>query len=316
MTGLAILLPGQGAQRPGMDAGLRQTDSDLLTSHLDRVAAASRLPLARLCAEGPAETLKRTEVAQPALFAVSLALCDIAREVGLRPTALGGHSLGEYTAAVAAGALTPDDGAALVAERGRLMARAQQQRPGAMAAIIGTAPDVVEALCARVAGSGVLAVANYNAPTQTVVTGDHAAIEHLLGLVRELDGGRGVRLPVGAAFHSPLMQPVQIELAKTAAVLPWRDPDAPLVSNSSGLLVHSASAVRKALAAQIAAPVRWVACVQTLLAAGCRHFLELGPGRVLTGLVRQIAPGVDVAAADSRAAIEAYVAARPHLLAA
>jgi [acyl-carrier-protein] S-malonyltransferase len=299
-----------------MDAGLRQTDPDLLTSHLDRAAAASRLPLERLCAEGPAEALMRTEAAQPALFAVSLALSDIAREVGLRPAALAGHSLGEYTAAVAAGALTPDDGAALVAERGRLMARAQQQRPGAMAAIMGIAPDVVEALCAQVAGcgSGVLAVANFNAPTQTVVSGDHAAIEHLLGLVRELDAGRGIRLRVGAAFHSSLMRPVQSELAKTTAVLPWRDPDAPLVSNSSGLLVHSASAVRAALAEQIAAPVRWVACVQALLAIGCRHFLELGPGRVLTGLVRQIAPGVDVAAADSRAAIEAYAAARPHLL--
>jgi [acyl-carrier-protein] S-malonyltransferase len=297
-----------------MDAGLRHTDSEVLTTHLERAAAASGLPLERLCAEGPAEALMRTEVAQPALFAVSLALSDIARAVGLRPAALAGHSLGEYTAAVAAGALTPEDGAALVAERGRLMARAQRQRPGTMAAILGPAPDVVETLCARVAGPGVLEVANFNAPTQTVVSGDHAAVERLLSLVREQDLGRGVRLPVGAAFHSSLMRPVQVELAQTVAILSWRDPEAPIASNASGLLVHGASDVRASLMAQIAAPVRWVACVQTLLAAGCRHFLELGPGRVLTGLVRQIAPDADVAAADSRAAIEAYVATRPHLL--
>jgi [acyl-carrier-protein] S-malonyltransferase len=297
-----------------MDAGLRHSDSDVLTTHLERAAAASGQPLERLCAEGPADALMRTEVAQPALFAVSLALSDIARAVGLRPAALAGHSLGEYTAAVAAGALTPEDGAALVAERGRLMARAQRQRPGTMAAILGPAPDVVETLCARVAGRGVLEVANFNAPTQTVVSGDQDAVKRLLSLVRELDLGRGVRLPVGAAFHSSLMRPVQVELARTVAVLSWRDAEAPIASNSSGLLVHGASEVRASLMAQIAAPVRWVACVQTLLAAGCRHFLELGPGRVLTGLVRQIAPDADVAAADSRAAIEAYVATRPHLL--
>jgi [acyl-carrier-protein] S-malonyltransferase len=314
MTELALLFPGQGAQRPGMDAGLRRSDPELLRIHLGRAAAVTGLPLERLCAEGPADVLTRTDVAQPALFAVSLALWDIARDVGLRPAAFAGHSLGEYTAAVAAGALVPADGVALVAERGRLMARAQQQRPGTMAAILGPTADAVEALCARVAEPGVLAVANLNAPTQTVVSGDHAAVERLLSLVRELQAGRGVPLPVGAAFHSPLMSPVQQQIAKTVATLSWRDLHAPLASNSSGRLVRSASAVREALMAQIAAPVRWVACVQALLAAGCRHFLELGPGRVLSGLVRQIAPEADVAAVDSRAGIEAYVAARPHLL--
>jgi [acyl-carrier-protein] S-malonyltransferase len=314
MTGLAFLFPGQGAQRPGMDAGLRRSDPDLVTMHLQRAASASGLPLERLCAEGPAAALTRTEVAQPALFAISLALAEVARSVGLRPTAVAGHSLGEYTAAVAAGTLTADDGVALVAERGRLMARVQGQRPGAMAAILGPAPDAVQALCARAARSGVVAPANFNTPTQTVVSGDETAVEDLLGLVRELDIGRGVRLPVGAAFHSSLMRPIQTELAKTVAVLPWRDPDAPLASNSSGLLLHGAADVRDALIAQIASPVRWVACVQTLVAAGCRHFLELGPGRVLTGLVRQIAPDADVAAADSRAAITAFIETRPHLL--
>jgi [acyl-carrier-protein] S-malonyltransferase len=183
-----------------------------------------------------------------------------------------------------------------------------------MAAILGLSPGIVEALCRRAARSDVLAVANYNAPTQTVVSGDESAVKRLLGLVGQLEAGRGVRLPVGAAFHSSLMCPTQMELAETVTALPWHDAEAPVASNASGELVDTGSAVRGALMAQIASPVRWVACVQALIAHGCRHFLELGPGRVLTGLVRQIAPEADVAAADSREAIAAYVAKRPHLL--
>jgi [acyl-carrier-protein] S-malonyltransferase len=313
VTALALLFPGQGAQRPGMGARLRDTDADVLDAQLARAARASGLPIDRYCADGPAEALVRTDVAQPALFALSLALADVARSVGLRPRAFAGHSLGEYTAAVAAGALAPDDGAALVAERGRLMAGAQRERPGAMAAILGPAPEAVATLCAREAGRDSLTPANFNAPTQTVVSGDAAAVERLLAAVGELDGARGIRLPVGAAFHSPLMRPAQERVAAAAAELDWRAPQAPLASNASGELVSGAAAVREALVAQIAAPVRWVACVRALVESGCRHFLQLGPGNVLAGLVRQIAPEADVATADSRVAIEAFAAARPQL---
>jgi [acyl-carrier-protein] S-malonyltransferase len=314
MSALAFLFPGQGAQRPGMDSALRASDPDVVAVHLARASAASGLPVDQLCAEGPAAELLRTEVAQPALFAVSLALADVARALGLRPHAVAGHSLGEYTAAVAAGALAPEQGVALVARRGRLMARAQRERPGAMAAIVGLSPEAVEALCAAVDGAGTLAPANFNAPSQTVVSGDAAAIDRLLPLVREQGVGRAVRLPVGAAFHSTLMRPVQQELRGVVAGLGWRDPEVPIAVNASGAMVQTAAGVQKALVAQIAAPVRWVACVRALLEAGCHHFLELGPGRVLGGLVRQIAPEADISAADSRAAIEAYAAARPHLL--
>jgi [acyl-carrier-protein] S-malonyltransferase len=316
MSGLAFLFPGQGSQRPGMGASLRVSDPALIAAHWRRAAAASGLPIERLCTEGAAGELTRTDAAQPALFAVSLALADVARTVGLRPAAVAGHSLGECTASVVAGALTREDGVAVVAERGRLMAEAQRCRPGAMAAIVGPASHVVEALCVRVAGSSTLAVANFNAPRQTVVSGDVDAVERLLGLVRDVDGARGLRLPVGAAFHSELMHPVQQQLARILAGLRWRGPEVPLASNASGSLVNTASAARDALMAQAAAPVRWVACVRALVDAGCRHFLELGPGHVLAGLVRQIAPEIDVAAADSRGAIEAYAASRPHLVAA
>jgi [acyl-carrier-protein] S-malonyltransferase len=314
VSSLALLFPGQGAQRPGMGAALRDTDAGVLDAHLRRAAAASGLPIDRYCADGPDDVLVRTDVAQPALFAVSLALADVARATGLRPRALAGHSLGEYTAAVAAGALAPGDGAALVAERGRLMAAAQRERPGAMAAVLGPAPEAVEALCARTAGTDVLAPANFNAPTQTVVSGDEAAVERLLAAVGRMDGARAIRLPVGAAFHGPLMRPVQERVAAAAAALDWRDPEAPVAGNASGRLVRGGAAVREALVAQIAAPVRWIACVRALVEDGCRHFLQLGPGGVLAALVRQIAPAADVATASSRAEIEAFAAARPHLI--
>ena len=312
---LALLFPGQGAQRPGMGTALRAQDPALAGAHLARAAAAAGLPLEKLCADGPADALRRTEVAQPALFAVGLALADVARSVGLRPAAVAGHSLGEYTAAVAGGALTPEAGVELVAARGRLMADVQRLRPGAMAAVLGLPPAGVEALCREVASHDTLAPANFNAPAQTVVSGDEPAIERLLAHAASLPGVRAVRLPVGAAFHSALMAPVRDQLGRLAAGLAWHDLRAPLAANASARLLTGANDVRDALLAQIAAPVRWVACVEALLAAGCRHFLELGPGRTLSGLVRQIAPDADVASADSRSAIEAYARKRPHLLA-
>lgn len=311
---LALLFPGQGAQRPGMTAALRDSDPELLGAHLERAAAAAQLPLAQLCEEGPAPALARTEVAQPALVAVSLTLADIARDVGLRPAAVSGHSLGECTAAMAAGALAAEDGVALVAERGRLMAREQARRPGAMAVVLGVGAGEAATLCRRAAGDDTLVPANFNAMRQTVVSGDVPAVERLLALVRETGVGRATRLPVGGAFHSPLMRPVQHRLHRIAAALPWTDPRTPLAANVAGALVHTGHGVRDALVAQVTAPVHWVACVRALVDAGCRHFLELGPGQVLTGLVRQIAPGADVAAAGSRAAIEAFASARPHLL--
>ena len=314
MTELALLFPGQGAQRPGMGRALRAEDPDVADAHRGRPAAAAGLPLEQLCAEGPAEALRPTEVAQPALFAVGLALADVARSVGLRPAAVAGHSLGEYTAAVAAGALTSEAGFELVAARGRLMADVQRVRPGAMAAVLGLPPAEVGALCAAVAGSETLTPANFNAPSQTVVSGDEPAIERLLARAADQRGARAVRLPVGAAFHSALMAPVRDQLGRLAAELAWNDLRVPLAANASAKLLTGAGEVREALLAQIAAPVRWVACVEALLAAGCRHFLELGPGRPLSGLVRQIAPDADVASADSRSAIEAYARERRHLV--
>jgi [acyl-carrier-protein] S-malonyltransferase len=310
VSGPAFLFPGQGSQKVGMGAGLKGRDAARLAHHLALGGEAAGVDLPGLCREGPSEALTRTEAAQPALFALSITLAEIARELGIRPAAVAGHSLGEYSAAATADALGVEEGMRLVAERGRLMARIQAERPGAMAAVLGLDVDAVEALCARAAGSLTLCPANLNSPDQVVVSGDLEAVERLLEEIAESGRPRfrAVRLPVGAAFHTSVMRPVQERLADTMAALSWRDPEVPLVANATGRTVTTADCVRDALTAQITAPVRWVACVRALVESGCSTFLELGPGRVLAGLVRRIAPSAEVVAADTRAKLEAFAA--------
>jgi [acyl-carrier-protein] S-malonyltransferase len=305
---LAFVYPGQGSQKIGMGAELLEAEGDLLESYLAQAEAASGLPIRRYCLEGPQEALTRTDVAQPALFTVSLALTDAARSRGLRPGIIAGHSLGEYTAAVAAGALGVDDGMSLVSQRGRLMAAIQDEQPGAMAAIMGLEAGPLGELCGQASdGNGNVTLANLNSPSQIVVSGDDAAVDRLIEIASEAGAARTVKLQVGAAFHSEMMKPVQAKLAEQMAEIEWSDPSVPLISNASGKPVSDADGVREALIAQIASPVRWVDCVQTLVGAGCSEFLELGSGRVLSGLVRQIA-GADASTTpiDSPAKVEAY----------
>lgn len=295
----AFLYPGQGSQRVGMGADILEARPEVIERWFEAAGNASGLDIRTLCLEGPIEELTRTEVAQPALFAVSMAMTELAREAGLRADFVGGHSLGEYTAAVAAGCLSPDAGIALVSERGRRMAEIQSQRPGAMGAIIGLPAEQVSELCQVARAAGSVAPANLNTPTQIVVSGEQDAVARLLELAEDAGAERTIRLQVGAAFHSELMEPVQSALAETMLGLDWQDPDPALVSNASAMVVDGADGVREALVAQIASPVLWLDCVRTLTDAGVTSFLELGSGRVLSGLVRQIEPEAETFAADS-----------------
>jgi [acyl-carrier-protein] S-malonyltransferase len=306
MTGLAFVFPGQGSQQVGMGTALDAERPRLIAPYLRLAEEASGLPIERYCREGPIEELTRTDVAQPALFSVGLAVAAAAAELGLRGDYLAGHSLGEYTAAVASGALGVEDGMRVVCERGRLMGSIQAERPGAMAAIIGLELEGVEALCRQAQEAGVVGVANLNSPTQIVVSGEEAAVARVIELATAAGARQALRLQVGAAFHSKMMVPVRDALADTLASVAWRDPAVPIASNASGQLVRSADTVRQALVDQIAQPVLWATCVQTLVSSGVTSFLELGPGRVLSGLIRRIDRGVAASAAGSLVELEAF----------
>ncbi len=306
MGATAFVFPGQGSQRVGMGAGLLEARPELFDRYFALADEASGLPVRELALEGPIEELTRTDVTQPALFALSLAIHELARESGLEPDFVAGHSLGEDTAAVAAGALDLEDGMELVSLRGRLMANCGSERPGGMAAIVGLPSEEVRALCDTAAEAGTVAPANFNSPRQTVVSGEEAGVQRLLELAEEAGASKAVRLKVSAAFHSALMEPVQREMAEAMGKLTWRDPRVPLVANASGTVIRTGEEVCQALVAQIASPVLWVDCVQTLVGEGCTRVLELGPGRVLGGLVRQIDSDVEVFAADSPEKLAAF----------
>jgi [acyl-carrier-protein] S-malonyltransferase len=280
-----------------MGAALAEAEPELHARYLSAADEASGLPIRKLSLEGPADELTRTDVAQPDLFALSLAITEVARGMGLEPTLVAGHSLGEYTAAVAAGALDWRDGMQLVSERGRLMARVQEEHPGAMAAVMGLSEDELTGVCSRAGGT--VSLANLNSPGQIVVSGEEEAVDRAIELAKEAGARKARRLPVGAAFHSELMRGVQEKLEEVTRSLSWRDAAVPLVSNASGRVVQAAEDVRRALVAQIASPVRWVDCVGTIVAADVGRFLELGPGKALSGLIGQIAPDADAAPADS-----------------
>jgi [acyl-carrier-protein] S-malonyltransferase len=245
--------------------------------------------LSSICFEGPEDKLRDTRIAQPAIMAVSLSALAAALEGGLdsRPAFVAGHSLGEYSALVACGALTLEDGFRLIGERARLMAEAGEREAGTLAAIIGLEEDAVVGVC----GDAGTDLCNINMPTQIVVGGSRANVERAMALAKERGAQRALELNVSGAFHSRLMRPAVEGLTKAVEGVPVTDAAVPFVSNVTARPMLTAAEVRAELPKQIVSPVRWHQSIATMSAAGVSTFVEFGPGRVLTGMIRRLAPG-------------------------
>jgi [acyl-carrier-protein] S-malonyltransferase len=302
------MCPGQGAQRVGMGRDLAQR----FPAARDTFAAvddALGVALSRLMWQGPEEELIRTHNAQPAILAHSAAVWAVVKDKAGEVGAAAGHSLGEYSAHVAAGTLSPTTAAQLVRRRGELMLAAGDARPGAMAAVLGLDTDQVDQACNQASGrDGVAVAANLNAPDQTVISGDPVAVGRAGDGCKARGAKRVIPLKVSGAFHSPLMAPAVDGLHDALTGVRFADPAFPVIANASGEAVRSGTDAKRLLVDQLTAPVRWVACMQGAAAfvPGAR-FLEIGPGNVLSGLLKRIVPGAESVTLGTADEVEAFL---------
>jgi [acyl-carrier-protein] S-malonyltransferase len=305
---VAWVFPGQGSQKVGMGKALAEAfpESRAVFAAADR-ALGERL--SALCAEGPEDQLQLTANTQPAILTASIAAFRALAARAPRPDRVAGHSLGEWSALVAAGALDLEDAVAAVRKRGQYMQEAVPVGEGAMAAILGLDAPAVEAACRDAAEGQVVSPANLNSPGQVVIAGHTAAVERAIERCKAAGAKRGMRLPVSAPFHCALMAPAQERLARDLAALSFADAEVPLVNNVDARVVRAAGDCRDGLVRQVSAPVRWQESVERLAADGVSTFVEVGPGKVLSGLIKKIAPTARVLNVEDPASLEAAVAA-------
>jgi [acyl-carrier-protein] S-malonyltransferase len=305
---LAFLFPGQGAQAVGMGRAIAEARPEAreVFETADRVLG---MPFTDLMWSGPAEELQKTVNAQPALLTHSVAALRSLDRAGIAPSWTAGHSLGEYSACVAAGALSFEDALRLTRRRGELMYAAGLERPGTMAAILGLDDAKIEAACDEAGSAGIVRPANYNAEGQVVISGEIAAVERACELARAAGAKRAIRLEVSGAFHSPLMASATDGLREALAGVAIRDARCPIVSNVSAQPVQKAGEIRAALEAQLLSAVRWRQSMRTLVSLGAEGFVEVGTGRVLRGLLRGVEGAAPAHGVDDPASLAATLAA-------
>ncbi len=295
MRKTAFVFPGQASQYVGMGKDLYE-NSLTARKFFEEAGSILGFPLSKFCFEGPEEELKRTKVQQPAIFVHSVILTRLLQNI--EPDMAAGHSLGEYSALVCAGALSFEDGLRLVQLRGELMQKACEENPGTMAAIVGLEANVVEELCNEASHAGIVRAANFNSPGQIIVSGSLAGVREVMGLAK----GRGAKLvkelAVNGAFHSPLMQSVREGLHTALAEVGFKNARFPVYANVTARTIKRPDEIRELLYHQVTSPVRWEESVLNMIRDGATRLVEVGPGKVLQGLIRRIDSSVEVVGVD------------------
>ena len=288
----AYVFPGQGSQFPGMGKDLFEQNASARERFL-RANEILGFDITDIMFNGTEEALKQTRVTQPAIFLHSVILASTLQD--FQPDMVAGHSLGEFSALVANQCLSFEDGLRLVAKRAAAMQKACELQPSTMAAVLGLADDVVERICAET--EGIVVAANYNCPGQLVISGEVEAVNKACEAMKAAGAKRALLLPVGGAFHSPLMEPARVELSEAIEATQFHTPVCPVYQNVTAAAVTDPAQIKNNLLIQLTAPVKWTQSVLQMTADGATHYIEVGPGKVLQGLVKKISPTVETASA-------------------